>query len=58
MFEEICDTDQDIFSTEANFNLLPEDVKLAARNPASRFQDVMRYIDNNVSHASYYLVRN
>ncbi|OXA46926.1 DNA primase small subunit [Folsomia candida] len=47
MFKEICDDDQNIFNTEANFNILPLDVKMAARNPASRYEDVFNYINDN-----------
>lgn len=50
MFKEICDDDQNIFNTEANFNILPLDVKMAARNPASRYEDVFNYINDNVRH--------
>jgi hypothetical protein len=47
-FEEIANEDQDILSTDANFNMLPDEVKMAASNPISRHEDVMAYISNNV----------
>ncbi len=47
-FEEIANEDQDILSTDANFNMLPDEVKMAASNPISRHKDVMAYISNNV----------
>jgi len=49
VFDDICNTDQDVFNDEKNFSILPEEIKQVCRNPTTRFQDVMGYIEQNKS---------